>query len=146
MFVSGGTLRDLISDEVRDVFNATLTPLWTEAWHLGYAAAKSLVTGQPADFTAKDDSGALQGFIGTEGEHWLQQVARTGLGNNSARSEIDRPQRGQPGPSTLRRSSATGTTGSPTSTCCCRRTPATSARTPPRTGTSRSTRRSPAAA
>ena len=40
-----GTLRDLIGDEVRDVFSAVLTPLWTEAWHLGYAAAKSLVTG-----------------------------------------------------------------------------------------------------
>ena len=46
MFVSNGTLRDLIGDEVRDVFAGTLTPLWTEAWHLGYAAAKSLVTGQ----------------------------------------------------------------------------------------------------
>ena len=88
MFVSNATLRDLISGEVRDVFSAVLTPLWAEAWHLGYAAAKSLVTGQPADFTARQDSEALAGFIGTEGEHWLQQVARTGLGNNSARSEL----------------------------------------------------------
>ena len=87
MFVSSSTLRDLISDEVRDVFAGTLTPLWTEAWHLGYASAKSLVTGQPADFTAKDGLEHLQGFIGTEGEHWLSQVAKTGLGNNSARSE-----------------------------------------------------------
>jgi hypothetical protein len=62
--------------------------LWTEAWHLGYAAAKSLVTGQPADFTAKDGGEHLAGFIGTEGEHWLNQVARTGLGNNAARSEL----------------------------------------------------------
>jgi 8-oxo-dGTP pyrophosphatase MutT (NUDIX family)/2'-5' RNA ligase len=88
MFVSNATLRDLISDEVRDVFTGVLTPLWTEAWHLGYAAARSLVTGQPADFTAKDDSPHLQGFIGTEGEHWLSQISRTGLGNNSARSEL----------------------------------------------------------
>jgi 8-oxo-dGTP pyrophosphatase MutT (NUDIX family)/2'-5' RNA ligase len=88
MFVSNATLRDLISDEVRDVFSAVLTPLWTEAWHLGYAAAKSLVTGQPADFAAKQDSEALAGFIGTEGEHWLSGIARTGLGNNSARSEL----------------------------------------------------------
>ena len=88
MFVSQATLRDLISDEVRDVFGNVLTPLWTEAWHLGYAAAKSLVTGQPADFTAKDGMEHLQGFIGTEGEHWLSQVSRTGLGNNSARSEL----------------------------------------------------------
>src|SRR5581483_2790695 len=38
MFVSGPVLRDLISDEVRDVFSGVLTPLWTDAWHLGYAA------------------------------------------------------------------------------------------------------------
>ena len=89
MFVSNGVLRDLISDEVREVFSGVLTPLWTEAWHLGYAAAKSLVTGEPADFAAKQEDGeALAGFIGTEGEHWLQQVSRTGLGNNSARSEL----------------------------------------------------------
>ena len=88
MFVSQSTLRDLISDEVRDVFGHVLTPLWTEAWHLGYAAAKSLVTGQPADFTAKDAPEHLAGFIGTEGEHWLSQVSRTGLGNNAARSEL----------------------------------------------------------
>jgi 8-oxo-dGTP pyrophosphatase MutT (NUDIX family) len=87
MFVSNGTLRDLISDEVREAFSTVLTPLWTEAWHLGYAAAKSLATGQPADFTVKQDSEALAGFIGSEGEHWLQQISRTGLGNNSARSE-----------------------------------------------------------
>ena len=59
MFVSSGTLRDLISDEVHDVFSGVLTPLWTEAWHLGYASAKSLVTGEPADFTAKDGRQAL---------------------------------------------------------------------------------------
>ena len=70
------------------MFGDVLTPLWTEAWHLGYAAAKALVTGQPADFTAKDGGEHLQGFIGTEGEHWLDQIARTGLGNNSSRSEL----------------------------------------------------------
>ena len=88
MFVSNGVLRDLISDEVREAFSGVLTPLWTEAWHLGYASAKSLVTGQPADFTAKDGLEHLAGFIGTEGEHWLSEIARTGLGNNSARSEL----------------------------------------------------------
>ena len=88
MFVSNATLRDLISDEVRDVFSDALTPLWTHAWNLGYASAKALVTGQPADFAAKHDGEALAGFIGTEGEHWLSQIARTGLGNNSARSEL----------------------------------------------------------
>ena len=87
MFVSSATLRDLIGDEVRDVFTGALTPLWTDAWHLGYASAKSLATGEPADFTAKTDSGHLQAFIAAEGAHWIQQVARTGLGNEAARSE-----------------------------------------------------------
>ena len=88
MFVSGGVLRDLISDEVRDVFSDALKPLWTHAWNLGYESAKALVTGQAADFTAKHEGDALAGFLGTEGEHWLSQIARTGLGNNSARSEM----------------------------------------------------------
>ena len=87
MFVSSGTLRGLIGDEVRDVFSGVLEPLWTEAWNLGYASAKSLVTGEPADFAVKHDGEALRGFLGTEGEHWLDQIARTGLGNNSVRSE-----------------------------------------------------------
>ena len=88
MFVSNGTLRDLIGDEVREVFTEALTPLWTHAWNLGYASAKSLVTGQPADFAAKHEGDHLTGFLGTEGEHWLSQIARTGLGNNSTRSEL----------------------------------------------------------
>ena len=88
MFVSSGTLRGLIGDEVRDVFSGVLEPLWTEAWNLGYASAKSLVTGEPADFTVKHDGEALAGFLGTEGEHWLDQIARTGLGNNAVRSEM----------------------------------------------------------
>ena len=87
MFVSSGTLRGLIGDEVRDVFSSVLTPLWTEAWNLGYASAKSLVTGGPADFTVKHEGEALEGFLGTEGEHWLSSIASTGLGNNSVRSE-----------------------------------------------------------
>jgi 8-oxo-dGTP pyrophosphatase MutT (NUDIX family) len=89
MFVSNATLRDLISDEVREVFSAVLTPLWTEAWHLGYVAAESLVTGQPADFSAKhDDSEALAGFIAGEGGHWLSEIARTGLGNGASRADL----------------------------------------------------------
>jgi ADP-ribose pyrophosphatase YjhB (NUDIX family) len=88
MFVSNGVLRDLIGDEVREVFSGVLTPLWTHAWNLGYESAKSLVTGQRADFTAKHEGDHLAGFIGTEGEHWLSSIARTGLGNNSARSEL----------------------------------------------------------
>ena len=38
--------------------------------------------------TAVDGTEHLQNFISTEGEHWLSQISRTGLGNNSARSEL----------------------------------------------------------
>jgi 8-oxo-dGTP pyrophosphatase MutT (NUDIX family) len=88
MWVDNITLRGLVSDAAKSVFTATLTPLWTEAWHLGYASAKSLVTGQPADFTSKEDSEHLRGFLNTEGEHWLQQIMRTGLANSGSRSEM----------------------------------------------------------
>jgi 8-oxo-dGTP pyrophosphatase MutT (NUDIX family) len=88
MYVSMSTLRGLIVDEARDVFLGTLTPLWEKAWHLGYASAKALVTGQPADFTARHESDHLDNFLATEGEHWLDQMARTGLGNSMARSGI----------------------------------------------------------
>jgi 8-oxo-dGTP pyrophosphatase MutT (NUDIX family)/2'-5' RNA ligase len=87
MFVSNATLRDLIGDEVRDVLAGTLTPLWTEAWHLGYQSAKALVTGQPANFAAKDGQEHLAGFLDTEGSHWLSSIASTGLENAATRSE-----------------------------------------------------------
>jgi 8-oxo-dGTP pyrophosphatase MutT (NUDIX family) len=81
--VSGPVLRGLINDQVKEVFTETLTPLWTQAWNLGYASAKSLTPGSD-----DADPQALEAFIATEGEHWLQQVSKTGLGNNSARTEV----------------------------------------------------------
>ena len=98
MFVSNGVLRDLISDEVREVFTKALTPMWEEAWDLGYDSARELVNkgaleaaGGSAVVRAVPAEGrvqARQAFLDTEGEHWLSQVSRTGLGNNSARSEL----------------------------------------------------------
>ena len=89
MFVSSATLRDLISDEVREVFSEVLTPLWEKAYHLGYTSAAALLTGEKLDLwgTMKGLDEHIGAFVATEGEHWLQQVARTGLGNNSVRSE-----------------------------------------------------------
>ncbi len=86
MMVSEATLKGLISDELEEIFTRTLNPLWSEAWSLGYAAAKSLVSGEPANFTAKQDGEALNGFLATEGAHWLQKIARTGLGNSTSRA------------------------------------------------------------
>ena len=71
------------------VFSDVLTPLWTEAWHLGYAAAKSLVTGQPADFAAKsEDSEALAGFIGSEGSTGSSRSPGPGSGTTRPASEL----------------------------------------------------------
>ena len=82
MWVSGNTLMGLISDQVRDVFTSTMTGLWTKAWDLGYDSANQLLG------TSGSNKGALQGFLDTEGTHWVDQVARTGLGNSNTRSEM----------------------------------------------------------
>lgn len=88
MFVDNATLRSLVADEIHGEFMNVLPPLWTEAWNLGYEAAKSLVTGGEPNWDVAYTGDALDGFIATEGEHWLDQVTRTGLKNVSSRSEI----------------------------------------------------------
>ena len=96
MFVSSATLRDLIGDEVRDVFSDTLAPLWTEAWHLGYAVSE-VPRHRPARGLHREGRRrAPAGFIGTEGEHWLDQVAAPAWGTTPralrliARTEVAR--------------------------------------------------------
>ena len=81
-------MRGLIAEEVHTTFLDALTPLWGEAWHLGYQSGKALVTGEDAIFTAKVSSDALDSFIATEGTHWLDQIARTGLHGANARAEV----------------------------------------------------------
>jgi 8-oxo-dGTP pyrophosphatase MutT (NUDIX family) len=88
MFVDNSTLRSLIAEEVHGTFLNVLEPLWTEAWDLGYEAAKSLATGGDPDFTVKYEGEALDNFVDTEGQHWLDQIARTGLKNADARAEV----------------------------------------------------------
>jgi SPP1 gp7 family putative phage head morphogenesis protein len=87
MFVSAIVLKGLISDTIRDVFTDVMTLMWTKAWNLGYESAESLVTGRDPDFERKHEGDSLQGFLGTEGQHWLDQVSRTGLGGAPARSD-----------------------------------------------------------
>jgi 8-oxo-dGTP pyrophosphatase MutT (NUDIX family) len=84
MWVSAGTLHGLISDVTRDTFLHVMTPMWEKAWNLGYSSAAQLLG---KSLTVVNDQ-QVQGFIGTEGAHWLDQVSRTGLGNSNARSEI----------------------------------------------------------
>lgn len=82
--VSVSVLRGLINDEVKTVFSEALGPLWETAWMLGYHSAAQL-TGKRE--TANAVPADVEGFIATQGEHWASEIARTGLGNNSARTE-----------------------------------------------------------
>ena len=80
--VSRNTLNGLISDEVKNILSATMNGLWTKAWNLGYDSANQVLGTSGANDTAK------QGFLDTEGAHWVDQMARTGLGNPGTRSEM----------------------------------------------------------
>lgn len=85
MYVSGPTLRGLISDGVHDTFMEVLKPLWAEAYSAGYASAKFLVTGEEPDFGMLKRGPNMQNFVETEGQHWLDQISRTGLKDASSR-------------------------------------------------------------
>jgi 8-oxo-dGTP pyrophosphatase MutT (NUDIX family) len=85
MFVSGPTLRGLISDGVHDTFMEVLKPLWAEAYSAGYASGKFLVTGEEPDFGMIKRGSNLQNFCDTEGAHWLDQISRTGLKDAQSR-------------------------------------------------------------
>ena len=88
MYATAGTMLGLISDAARDILGEAMNPLWVKAWNLGYASAQSLVTGSPADFKAEYSGEALDGFLGSQGRHWVDEVARTGLGNSESRSKM----------------------------------------------------------
>ena len=88
LFVSNSVLQGMISDAARSTFTDTMIPLWKSAWELGYEAGRSLVTGDEFDVTRKAESEALQGFLDTEGVHWVEKVLSTGFGNSNARSEV----------------------------------------------------------
>jgi len=83
MYVSYGTLQGLISDAVRETFLDTMNPLWEKAWDLGYSSGNKLL-GKTSDVNTE----LQQAFLDTEGQHWIDQISRTGLGNSNARSEI----------------------------------------------------------
>jgi 8-oxo-dGTP pyrophosphatase MutT (NUDIX family) len=85
MYVSGPTLRSLISDGVQDTFMEVLKPLWCEAYSAGYASAKFLVTGKEPDFGVLKHGPNMQSFCETEGQHWLDQISRTGLKDPQSR-------------------------------------------------------------
>jgi 8-oxo-dGTP pyrophosphatase MutT (NUDIX family) len=85
MYVSGPTLRGLISDGVQDTFMEVLKPLWAESYSAGYASAKFLVTGETPDFTQIKRGPNMQSFVETEGQHWLDQISRTGLKDAQSR-------------------------------------------------------------
>ena len=88
MYATAGTMLGLISDSTRDILSAAMNPLWTKAWNLGYASARALVAGSEPDFKSEYGGDALDGFLGSEGRHWVEEVSRTGLGNSNARSKM----------------------------------------------------------
>ena len=88
MFVNGPTLRSLISEEVSETFSEVLKPMWTEAYSAGYQAGVSLCTGEDPDLGIIKDGSNLRNFIDTEGQHWLEQISRTGMKNQIPRAEI----------------------------------------------------------
>lgn len=83
--VSSNVLLGLISDKVSEIFTLVMNNMWMKAWNLGYEAAGALLGKRADPANAKY---AMLGFLDTEGVHWLDQVARTGLGNNNVRSEM----------------------------------------------------------
>jgi 8-oxo-dGTP pyrophosphatase MutT (NUDIX family) len=85
MYVNGPTLRGLISDGVKDTFHEVLKPLWAEAYSAGYVSAKFLVTGEEPDFGTIKRGPNMQNFIESEGQHWLDQISRTGIKDSQAR-------------------------------------------------------------
>ena len=88
MFVNGPTLRSLISEEVSETFSEVLKPMWTEAYSAGYQAGVSLCTGEDPDLGIIKDGSNLRNFIETEGQHWLDQISRTGMKNQIPRAEV----------------------------------------------------------
>jgi 8-oxo-dGTP pyrophosphatase MutT (NUDIX family) len=83
MCVPSASLPGIIADATRDIFLQAMTPMWEQAWALGYASGCELA----ASATVPDPH-QLQGFLDTEGQHWLDQVSRTGLGSSDARSQM----------------------------------------------------------
>ena len=88
MFVNGPTLRSLISEEVSETFSEVLKPLWTESYSAGYQAGVSLCTGEDPDLGIIKEGPNLRNFIDTEGQHWLEQISRTGMKDQIPRAEI----------------------------------------------------------
>jgi len=85
LMIPNRVMYDLISEKVREVLTEVMTPLWEKAWNLGYSSANQLL-GKDAGILGTTDN--LQAFLDTEGAHWLDQVARTGLKNANSRSEV----------------------------------------------------------
>lgn len=88
MFISSSTLSSLIVDEVAGELAKTLTPLWEEAWNLGYEGGRALATGDEADFSRRHATSAMKDFVATQGAHWIEEISRTGLVHPGSRSEL----------------------------------------------------------
>lgn len=98
MWVSAGTLHGLISDAMRGTFLDALTPVWEKAWDLGYDGGLQLARKAAMEPGASPPLSLLpspeqraevrQAFLATEGQHWTDQVSRTGLKDPQTRAAM----------------------------------------------------------
>jgi 8-oxo-dGTP pyrophosphatase MutT (NUDIX family) len=76
--------RDAMQTGLEETIAKTLTPLWTDAWKLGWTSAGELIG-------AEDGGGweeGLEAFLATEGRHWTEVIRRTGLKDAARRAEM----------------------------------------------------------
>jgi 8-oxo-dGTP pyrophosphatase MutT (NUDIX family) len=76
--------RDAMHAGLEETVRGTLDPLWTAAWKLGWDSAGELA-GDGGDGGGEE---GLEAFLATEGRHWTEVIARTGLKDAARRSEM----------------------------------------------------------
>lgn len=79
-----GMFANMMGTHYENAVNAALTPLWREAWKLGYDSAAELAGGSGGQDRQED----LESFLATEGQHWAAVINRTGLKDAARRSEM----------------------------------------------------------
>lgn len=81
-------LNGMIADSIKAAFTGTISSLYQKAWDLGYEGGAALVSGKAADFSAQHNDYNRQAWVDKETQHWVDSIARTGLGNSNSRSEM----------------------------------------------------------
>ena len=83
IYVPVAIMHDMIHESAKQLFSEALTPMWADAWDLGYRSAAELLGKQ-----GSVNNQAREAFMATQGQHWMEEIALTGLGNSNSRSDI----------------------------------------------------------